>query len=107
MFALVLLAAERVVTLKPEAVAALAGTVLPLIVRYANQLTPGNWSSRAKAVLLALVAIVTGVLASATQASGVAVISLHTVLDAVIAYVAGQAAFNGLWRNALPPSAKP
>jgi len=77
------------------AVSILVGTVLPLAV---GLLTKLRASSGVKAVLLALLTALAGLITTATLADGSAVISWELALNAGLAWVTGVATHYGLWK---------
>lgn len=86
-----------VVVLDAVLVAALVGTVLPLAV---GLLTKINASAGVKGVLLLTLSAVNGLVSTATQTDGTALISKETLVAALASWAAAVTTHFGLWKPA-------
>lgn len=82
-------------TLDAVLVTAIVGTVLPLAVALATKL---NAAPGLKAVLLLALSIANGLITTATQLDGTAVISREALLLALMSFITGVATHFGLFK---------
>ena len=82
-------------TLDAQLVLILSGTILPFLVGLITKAHAASWL---KAVLLAVLSILTGILTVSTQMDGTAVLSKDTVIAAVLAWLVAGTAYARLWK---------
>ena len=85
----------EVFTVDAIVVTALIGAVLPLLI---GVVTKTNLHSGLKGALLLLFSAIEGLLVTATQADGTAVLSKESIIFAIIGWVSAVATYNGLWK---------
>lgn len=83
------------ITIDAMVVTILVGTLLPLLV---GVVTKAVAHSGVKAVLLLLFTAVEGLLITATQIDGTAVLSAESIIFAAVGWISAVATYFGLWK---------